>query len=135
MARNAPAAYGSTLREDSFDVVTGAEGVALDAMHRLTNETVLGPGGEEWGLDVRRWSGMPADRLPRMAPIVSEVLQRDERILTADVEIVATDPDAAGLVFATMTIDCTTAPGPFRRVFSLASASLTDITNILEGET
>jgi hypothetical protein len=136
MATNDPAAYGLTLDcledvDEAFSTIDGVEGVVQDAIHRITNATVLGPGGDDWGIDVTKFAGMPASLLARQGPIVSEVLQRDTRIKTADVDI-APVRQAGSLVFATMTVSCTTGAGPFRRVFALSSLSVDDITAELE---
>ena len=131
MARNAPAAYGRSLRvwddaTDDFAVVTGLPVVSQAAYHRLTNDTVLGPGGEEFGIDVRKWAGMDPALLARRGPMLAEVLTRDPRIETADVRITPTR--VAGTIWtATIEIVCNTALGPFRRVFRLSDKSLDEI--------
>lgn len=138
MARNPAAAYGLTLScmddvDALFSTVDGIEGIAQDMYHRLTNATVLGPGGEEWGEDLTRWPGMPADKMARRGPYLAEVITRDERIDSADVDVVPSR--IAGTRWAgTVQIVAHTALGPFRRVFGFDSKTVADITNILEGE-
>lgn len=141
MAYNARAVYGLTVDtstgdvDEFFSTIDGPEGVAQDALHRLTNKTVLGPGGEDFGVDIREWCGMPIERLIRRGAVVSEVLQRDERVKTADARIrVPTSPKWAALYTAILTIDAMTDAGPFRRVFAFTDKSVADITAIWEGD-
>jgi hypothetical protein len=140
MARNAPTTYGTSLRcwDDAdafFSTVTGIEAIAQDLYHRFTNATVLGPGGEDWGEDITRWAGMDAAKLSRRGPVLSEVATRDPRILTADVAVSATPIRVKSTLYnGTVDITCTTALGPFRRVFGFNSLTVADITNILQGE-
>lgn len=138
MARNDPAAYGLTLDcwddcDELFSTVDGLEGIAQDLYHRFTNATVLGPGGEEWGEDITKWPGMDPAKLARRGPMLAEVATRDPRIETADAKVNASR--IAGSLWAgTIDITCTTALGPFRRVFGFNASTVADITNALEGE-
>jgi len=139
MARNDPAAYGRSLRvwddaDDVFSTVTGIDVVVQLVYHKLTNDTVMGPGGEEWGIDVTKFAGMDPARLSRRGPVIKEVLERDERIGTADVRVNVTQINFRGTLYAgSLDITCYTAQGPFRRIFGFNDKTVADITAILEG--
>ncbi len=138
MARNAPAAYGLTVStwddaDDLFSTVDWIEGVAQDLYHRFTNRIVLGPGGDDWGEDVTKWAGMDPALLAMRGPVLQEVAERDPRIDHADVAVSAKQINFRGTLYeGTIDITCYTAEGPFRRVFAFNSASVEDITAILE---
>lgn len=141
MARNAPAVYGLTLDTRSgdldpfFSTVDGIEGVAQDLQHRLSNDTVMGPGGEDWGINLRRLCGMPAAQIVRQGPRISDVIQRDDRIDSADVRVKLTKGTRFEGVYAgTVEVTAMTALGPFRRVFGFNDFTVAEITEILEGE-
>lgn len=113
-----------------FSTCTGLDVVAQEIYHRMTNRTVLGPGGEDFGEDVTKWVGMDPAKLARRGPVLSEVLQRSERIDTADVKV--TPSRIAGTRWAgRIEVTCTTALGPFRRVFRFNALTVEDITNRL----
>lgn len=138
MARNPRKAYGKSLRcwddaTNDFATTTGIEVVAQAAYHRITNEVVLGPGGADYGEDVRKWAGMDAAKLARRGPVLSEVLQRDPRIDSADVRVEPTNIKGT-LWSARITMVCTTALGPFRRVFSLQQVTTEEAVLRLESE-
>lgn len=128
MARNAPAAYGvdiACLRDADalFTPATGLDVVIQSAFHRLTTDSVLGPGGDGWGFDCRRLLGMRGAKLAAMQPMLSEVLTRDERIETADVTLTAVRTN--GLDDVRIEVTCATALGPFtfvRTVIGLTTA-------------
>ena len=123
MARNPAAYYGRDVAcvldaDPIFSSVTGIEVVRQAAYHRLMCDDVLGPGGDGWGYDCRRLLGMKSSRLVAMGPVLSSVLQRDERILTADVRIESVQTN--GLQDVRITVTCTTDAGPFSFVMSVA---------------
>lgn len=123
MARNTASSYGvdvACVRDADalFTSVTGIDVVKQDAIHRLTTDDVLGPGGDGWGYDTRRLLGLPQSRLAGLQPVLSEVLQRDERVLTADVTLTATRT-SSGLADVAIKATCTTAEGSFDLVTSV----------------
>jgi hypothetical protein len=136
MARNAASAYGRDIRcvrdaDALFTEAVGLDVVKQDAIHRLTTDNVLGDDGtgslviEGWGFDVRRLLGMSASKLASHQPILTEVLTRDPRIDTADVQLERTV--TAGLEDIVITVDCTTALGPFRLVRRVSDLSADDL--------
>ena len=132
---NDPLIYGRDLRciddaDDQFSEVTGLGLIKQSAYHRLTNDRILGEPGdpdcEEYGFDCVRLSGMTSAQLLTMPAVLSAVLQRDERIQTADVTL-TTITNGDGTLDVVVTADCTTALGPFKVVFpvsQLTAASL-----------
>lgn len=123
MARNVPSAYGTDIActrdaDALFSSVTGLDVVKQAALHRLTADSVLGPGGDGWGYDCRRLAGAPASKLQGLQPVLSEVLQRDDRILAADVKITATT--TRGLADVRIEATCLTAEGPFDLVLNIS---------------
>jgi len=141
MAVNDASAYGRDIRclFDADEFFTSVEGIGVvrqHAFHRITTDDVLGDDGtgsfviRGWGFDVRRLLGLPASELPAYQPILSEVLQRDERVETADVKIEATSNDN-GTADVAIEVQCTTALGPF----SLVIPSIQDLTaEVLGGQ-
>lgn len=124
MASNPATAYGSDIAcivdaDALFSSATGLAVVVQDVIHRLTTNDVLGPGGDGWGFDVRQLVGAPAARITSMQPVLSEVLQRDPRILTADVTLTATT-SAAGLADVLLDVRCTTSAGPFALILPVS---------------
>ncbi len=95
MATNPNSYYGRTIAciDDADELWSEIEGPAVvvqDAIHRLTCDSVLGPGGEDWGFDLRKKLGAPQQELTRSQPFITEVLTRDDRVDTADVTLTAT---------------------------------------------
>lgn len=134
MATNPAANYGTDLRgafdsDDLFTAVTGIESVEQDAFHRITTDDVVGPGGVGWGYNVIRLLGMPARDIPAQQAVYAEVLQRDERILSAAVTITATT--VRGLTTVSFRAVCLTAQGPF----TLIIQDINDLTSAtIEGQ-
>lgn len=130
MAYNTPKTYGTDIAcvhdaDSLLTPTTGMSVVAQSAYHRLTTDSVMGPGGLGWGYDCRRLIGMNASRLSGMQPILCEVLQRDDRILAADVRIAGTT--ANGLATVRITVTCYTAGGPFSFVVDTTDLRATTI--------
>jgi len=126
MALNDPTAYGIDYAcvEDfdaTFSTVTGLALVVQDAIHRVTTDDVLGPGGDGWGRNCFRLLGLDSGQLAAQQPLYAEVLQRDERVETADVALVAVRRN--GLDDVDMSVTLTTAFGPFANVFSVRELS------------
>lgn len=128
MAINPPSAYGRDLAcfYDADEIFSDDVGIAIvkqDTFHRLTTDDVLGDDGTGtfviagWGFDVTRLLGLPATELPGKQLVISEVLQRDLRILTADVTLTATRQN--GLDDVLVEVHCMTAEGPFSIVLSV----------------
>lgn len=108
-----------------FTDVTGLGCITQDAIHRLTTDDVLGPGGDGWGFNVRRLLGGSTSALAGMQPVLSEVLQRDPRILTADVTLTPTVTN--GFADVLISVVATTALGPFSFIKSVQQLTASDI--------
>lgn len=114
--------------DELFTEVSGVNLVAQDMIHRITTDHVLGPGGDDWGYDMRNLLGAKTEVLARMQPTVTEVIQRDERINTADVTLTATTRN--GLADIDVRIECTTAFGPFTLTSALSDLTTFDLENL-----
>jgi hypothetical protein len=115
-----------------FSVVKGAAVIRQDTYHRLT--TGLIAPDREFGEDVRRLVGSnPTDAAAaRLGPVLVAVIQRDERIETATVNVTLVDL-GAGLRSYRIDIHCTTAAGPFDLVLAIGKrASGETIVSLLE---
>lgn len=136
MARNPAASYGRDIRcvgdaDALFSTVEGLAVVEQDALHRLSTDDVLGDDGtgsfviEGWGFDCSRLLGLPTSRLSAYQPVLSEVLQRDPRIDSAEVTI--TPVVTNGVADVEIRAFCRTKLGPFsiiRRVSQLSTSDL-----------
>ncbi len=127
MAVNPPLLYGVDLAciEDAsalFGATAGIPLVRQDAIHRLTTDSILGPGGDDWGYNVSRLLGMPVSQLPGMQPILSGVLTRDPRVDTADVRLTPTRT-SNGTADVLLEASCGTALGPFSIVAPVSDVS------------
>ncbi len=130
MARNPASSYGIDIAcmrdaDSLFTSATGLDVVKQAAFHRVTTESVLGPGGSGWGFDCRRLLGMPASKLSTMQPTISEVLQRDDRILGADVSL--TQTTTRGLADVRLKATCITAEGPFDLIMNVLDLTVGDL--------
>lgn len=129
MAQNTPSAYGTDLlciddADELFSDVTGIQVVAQDAYHRLTNDTVLGEGGEDWGYDVTKLLGMTTAQIAAMPPTISAALQKDERIQAADVTITQNKRVGSQLWSIIITAICYTAEGPFTLILGVSDLTV-----------
>lgn len=127
MAINLPSDYGTDIAcqndaDPFWSTVTGIGSVQQDAYHRVTTDDILGPGGVGWGRDCRRLLGMPTSQLPAEQVAFGQTLQKDDRIQTATVAIVATTRN--GVADVAFTAVCVTAQGPF----DLVIPSILDLT-------
>lgn len=134
MATNSAAAYGRDLKcfDDADAIFSSVQGIAVvaqSAYHRLTNDTVLGKGGADWGFNVIRLCGMSMARLAGQQPLISAALQKDPRIRTAEVSLQPI-PAGAGLWRVILTVTCITALGPFTLILGINDATVA----ILEGD-
>lgn len=137
MAANAAALYGRDIRcvvdaDSMLSTCEGIEVVRQHAYHRLTVDNILGDDGTGsfviagWGFDTSRLAGMTTSRLAAQQPILSEVLQRDPRVLTADVRITPTIVN--GKADVTIDASCETSLGPFTlSIKSVSDLSATDL--------
>lgn len=130
MARNPAVNYGRDVAclldaDPLLSSVAGVDVVRQAAYHRLMCDDILGPGGDGWGYDCRRMLGMKSSQLSAMQPVLSEVLQRDQRILTADVQIRSVRTN--GLDDVRIAVRCTTDAGPFSFVLSVADLTAATI--------
>lgn len=110
-----------------FSVTRDLEAVEQDAYHRLTTDNVLGPGGDGWGINCRRFVGMDPANLARQQPRCVEVLLRDERITAAVIVLTATTTNGLDDVQIDATI--TTPEGiTFRFIKPVSELTNADIT-------
>lgn len=134
MATNPETYYGLDLAcvsdaDELFSGVVGVDTVRQDAIHRLTTESVLGPGGDDWGYDCRKLLGMKSDELARMQPTIIEVLTRDDRIETADVTLEASI-NSNSMSDVTITVQCETVLGPFEFTKFVSELTLEYLENL-----
>ncbi len=130
MAQNPAQDYGVDLAcvVDADELFTDAEGVdvvAQDALHAITQEDFLGPGGDGRGIDVRKWIGAKQSFLTSQQPIVTEVIERDERISHADVVLTAIVTN--GLSDIQIDITGFTEAGPFKLTKKVSDLSATEL--------
>ena len=131
MAYNAPVDYGTDLgcilsTDVLFSSTTGVDVVRQDAYHRLLTDSVLGPAGDDWGYDCRRLLGAKDSLIAAIQPLLSEVLQRDERIQQASVSVTSSST-GTGLRVVTVKATCVTAAGPFDLVLNIDNVSVSTI--------
>lgn len=108
--------------DDMFTIATGSELMFQCAVHRLTTDSVLGPGGDNWGFDCRKLLGMPELDVALFQPMLAGVLLRDTRFKSADIKIRVTsgaDGVATSVIYGT----CITSEGPFSFVLPVADVS------------
>lgn len=111
--------------DELFSEAEGVDVVAQDALHAITQEDFLGPGGDGRGIDVRKWIGAKQTFLTSQQPIVAEVIERDERI--SHVDVVLTAIRTNGLDDVQIEITGFTDAGPFsltRKVSDLTGEQL-----------
>lgn len=117
--------YGRDVRciadaNELFDEATGLDLIRQDAIHLITVDDFLGPGGDGRGFNVLKLVGSTGENLQSYGPQIAQVLTDDERISTADVLLTETKT-AAGLSDVAVDIRCNTAQGPFS-IVTTASA-------------
>jgi len=130
MAKNPAQDYGLDVAcvvdaDELFSEAEGVDVVAQDALHAITQEDFLGPGGDGRGIDVRKFIGAKQTFLTSQQPIVAEVIERDERISQVDVVLTATTTN--GLADVEIQITGFTDAGPFsltRKVSDLTGEQL-----------
>jgi hypothetical protein len=130
MAQNPAQDYGLDVAcvvdaDELFSEAEGVDVVAQDALHAITQEDFLGPGGDGRGIDVRKFIGAKQTFLTSQQPIVAEVIERDERISQVDVVLTATTTN--GLDDVVIQITGFTDEGPFsltRKVSDLTGEQL-----------
>lgn len=111
--------------DELFSEAEGVDVVAQDALHAITQEDFLGPGGDGRGIDVRKFIGANQTFLNSQQPLVAEVLERDDRITHADVVLTAIMSN--GLADVQIQITGFTDEGPFtftRKISDLKAADL-----------
>jgi hypothetical protein len=134
MSLNPASSYGADVRctTDADELWSSCEGIAVvyqAALHRITTDSVIGPGGDGWGYDARRLLGLPASDLPGYQPILAEVLTRDPRIDSAEVTLTPV-LQLGAMVDVLLSAECTTALGPFSLVMPVSQLT----SAIIEGQ-
>ncbi len=94
MTINAARLYGKDIAciRDADELFSEAEGIDViiqDVIHVLTTDDFLGPGGAGRGFDLRRLIGKNTAELAGEQPNIVEVVERDDRINSAVVELTA----------------------------------------------
>lgn len=136
MAKNPALDYGRDIRcmrdaDALFSEAVGLEVVKQDAFHRISTDDILGDDGTGsfviggWGFDSRKLAGLLASRLPSFQPVLSEVLTRDPRILSADVKL--TPVVTNGLADVEIRAVCTTAKGQFSLIKRVSELTASDL--------
>lgn len=130
MAQNQAQDYGIDVAcvvdaDELFSEVEGIDLVAQDALHAITQEDFLGPGGDARGIDVRTFMGANQSVLTSRQPIVAEVLERDDRITHADV--VLTEITTKGLSDVLLDITCFTEEGSFTLTRKVSELTATEM--------
>ena|SRR5579859_2539825 len=114
------------ITEDADALFTGGTGLAVvkqDVRHRLLTDTVLGPGGEDWGFDVRKLAGAPDSTVTSLLPTIRNVVLKDMRVKTATVTMTTSGtPPMRGVA---LVVNAVTGAGPFRLVFPLDNSQTT----------
>lgn len=134
MAINPDKQYGADIKcisdaDELWTEVSGAGLVAQDAIHRITCDSVLGPNGADWGIDVRQMVGAKQRELTLNQPRIIEVLERDDRIDSADVTL--TDIERSpGLHDIQIELHLETALGPFEMTRMLSEITETQLENL-----
>jgi hypothetical protein len=111
---------------------SSVEGIAVvyqAALHRITTDSVLGPGGDGWGFDARRLLGLPASELPGYQAILAEAITRDPRIDSAEVTLTPV-LKLGTMVDVLLEAECVTAAGPFSLVMPVSQLT----SAIIEGQ-
>jgi hypothetical protein len=131
VAQNPASSYGADIAcmddaDGLFSGVVGLPALLQDLYHRVTTPAVLGPDGDDWGEDARRLLGMPTTRAVQLGPRFAAAVQKDPRVLTADVRIAQA---AANTPYSfTLTIVGTSAAGPFALVLGVGALSIDVLT-------
>jgi hypothetical protein len=130
MAINPPLTYGRDVRciadcDDMMSEAVGLDVIVQDAIHRITCDSVLGPGGDGWGKDCRTLIGLTRQELAGQQPIYAEVLERDERINSAEVTLRSVTRN--GLADVEIEAVCQTELGPFALIKSVSELTAADI--------
>jgi len=99
--------------DELLSEVSGVDLVVQDAIHRITCDSVIGPGGDGWGKDIRREVGKPVSEVAKMGPVYSDVLLRDERIDQVTVNLTAIK-HGDGTADIIVSVDGQSALGPFK---------------------
>jgi hypothetical protein len=120
-----------------WSTCTGIALVLQGVYHRITTDSVLGriinedgtveadPKAENFGDDIRKQVGAKHDdeSAGALGPRYAAVIQRDERVLTADV-VVTTEDAGNGNVDLILDVTGTSAEGPFEFVFRADSTTV-----------
>lgn len=130
MATNPAKDYGKDIRclndaDDLFSDIEGLEVVQQDSMHVLLSDDFLGPGGNGRGYDVRKLVGLSTTELASYQPLLSEVLERDDRITAADVTLTAIVTN--GLADVQISATVFTEAGPFSFTHPVSSLTAAGI--------
>jgi hypothetical protein len=111
--------------DDMFTEVSGVDLVAQDALHLITSDDFLGPGGDSLGFDARRLIGLNTDELIGMQSVLEQILENDDRILRAVVTLTATTRN--GLADVVLEAICETEHGPFALTKSIGELTEQDL--------
>ena len=127
--------FGTDIRcikdaDELFSEVSGVDLIIQDAIHRITCDSVIGPGGDGWGKDIRREVGKPIREVEKLSGLYSDVLMRDQRIDKVNVSITAVK-HGDGTADLLVSVDGDSAFGPFKFVRMISELT----TDYAEGQT
>lgn len=133
MASNPARSYGTDIAcisdaDELFTEAVGVDVIMQDTIHVLTCDEFLGPGGAGRGKDLRTLIGKSTADLAEEQPNILEVIERDDRITKAEVELTATTTN--GMADVILRCVCQTELGPFdftRSVLDLTEGTFGDI--------
>jgi hypothetical protein len=131
MAENPAQDYGEDIAcvvdaDELFSEAEGVDVVQQDCIHVITQEDVLGPGGDQRGVDVRKYIGAKQTFLTSQQLIVSEVIERDDRISHADVILTAI-VSSNGLADVQIQVSAMTDFGPFSFTKNVSDLTATEL--------
>ncbi len=117
--------------DDQFSTIKGVEVAVQAAIHRLTVNEVLGDDGTgslvvAFGYDCRQLLGMRVEELATMPPVLSEAMQRDPRIESADVRLIPLTRNGQ-LHDVELSVNGETALGPFSFVKKVTELTASDL--------
>lgn len=130
MAINSASDYGLDVAclADADELFTEAEGLAVvvqDCFHLLLSDDFLGPGGDGLGFDCRRLLGLSTADLKGLEAILSNVVERDDRVLRASVTL--TSVQRGPIADVDIKIAAETEAGPFEQTKSVLELTADDL--------
>lgn len=131
MAINPAEAYGLDVAclSDADELFTEAEGLDIviqDVFHLLLSDDFLGPGGDGLGFDCRRLLGLSTTELVGLEPVLSQVVETDDRILRG-VSVTLRSVTRNSVADVDITVEAETELGPFKQTKSVLELTADDL--------